>query len=97
MCVFDVPEDITMLEPGVGEDAVHATEDVGQLAHALEDVAAFSPQLESGWEVFGGCQDVGRPVESVVDIVDSAARFGRFVHGAEILPLGRAHLGTCGC
>ena len=96
MCVFDVPEDFTVLEPGMGEDAVDATEDVGQLAHALEDIAAFSAELESGWEVFGGCQDVGRPVEGVVDIVDCAARFGRFVHGAEILPLRCAHLGTCG-
>lgn len=87
MCGFDVPEDLAMLEPGVGEDAVDATEDVGELAHALEDIAAFSAELESGREVFAGCEDVGCPVEGVVDVVDCTAGFGRFVHGAEILPL----------
>lgn len=29
-------------------------------------------------------------------IVDRAARLGRVVHGAEVLPFRGAHLGTCG-
>jgi hypothetical protein len=32
----------------------------------------------------------------VAAVVDGAARLGRFVGGAEVLPFACAHLGTCG-
>lgn len=39
--------------------------------------------------------DVGGPVERVAAVVYGTAALGLIVHGAEELPLGGAHLGTC--
>lgn len=39
--------------------------------------------------------DVGSPVEGVTAVVDSTAAFRLLMDGAEELPFGGAHLGTC--
>lgn len=64
------PENITVLEPSVGENAVQATEDVGQVSHAG---AGLRAQGQAAGEVFRGGEGVGSPVKGMAAVVDSAA------------------------
>ena len=95
LVAFDGPEDVAVLEPGVREHAVHAPEDVGQVSDALLVAAGgLAAEGQSAREVFLRGEDVGGPVEGVAAVVDCAAGFRGIVHGAEVLPFRRSHLGA---
>lgn len=89
---LDGPEDAAVLEPGVGEDAVQAAEDVDEVLDDGALVVAVGEDDEAAGEELRVGDDVGGPVERVAAVVDGAAALGLVVHGAQELPLGRAHL-----
>lgn len=92
--VLDVPEDGAVLEPGVGEDAVEAAEDVDEVLDGDALAVGVGRDDEAAGEDLGVGDDVGGPVEGVAAVVDGAAALGLLVHGAEELPLRRAHFRT---
>ena len=85
-----------MLEPGVGEDAVQAPKDVNEVLQYRALIVAFRNKNESAREYLRIGDDVCGPVERVAAVIDGAATLGLFVDGAQELPFGGAHLGTCG-
>lgn len=95
---FHLPKHLPMFEPGMRKDPIQPTEDINQMSHArLRTTARLRAQRQPTGEVLGGRQDVGRPVERVAAVIDGAAGFGRVMDGAEILPFGGLHFGTCLC
>ena len=83
---LDVPEDLAVLEPSMCKNAIYSAEDVGELPHALEGIARIASKLKPGGKMFGTGENICCPVESVVDIVDGAARLGRFMNSTQVLP-----------
>lgn len=75
-------------------DAVHTSEDVGELLHGCIWGAIISSQTQPRREMFVAREKITGPIEGVVAVIYRAAGLGRVMNCTEILPLGGSHLGT---
>lgn len=93
---FDIPKDAAVLEPGVGKNPMQPAEYVDEVLNRNALVMRITQDDDSAGKYLGIRDDIGRPVEGVAAVVDSATTLGLLVDGAQKLPLGGAHLGTGG-
>lgn len=73
---------------------IHPPKDVGQMPLLLVLRVLVSAHGQPRRKGLWRREEVGSPVECVAAVVDGAARLRRLVDGAQVLPLGCAHLGT---
>ena len=76
-----------MLEPRVGEDTVDAPHDVRDVAYSglMARTVRWAKRHTTREKLDRG-ENVAGPVEGVDAVVDGAARFGRVVYSAQVLP-----------